>query len=94
MIGIIIGIFIGFAIVWLIFTIWDYISYVEPFDIDEKDAIDDPIFDVIKCNKCGCYNYEVCYVNPLFNTGKYARCKSCGWTFDLDEDDSKGMFEQ
>ena len=94
MIGIIIGILIGFAIVWLIFTVWDYISYVEPFDVDESTLINDEVFDRIKCPECDCYRYEVCYVDPLFNRGKYGRCEACGWTFDLEEDDTNGLFEQ
>ena len=93
MFGILIGILIGFAIVWLIFNVWDYISYVEPFDVDEKSLIDDELFDSIKCPKCACYQYEMCYVDPLFNTGKYGRCKACGWTFDLPEDSTQGVFE-
>jgi len=35
---------------------------------------DSAYFDVIKCPKCGCYNY---------NVGQYGRCKSCGWTLIL-----------
>ena len=93
MLGIIVGILIGFGIVWLIFSLWDYIIYVEPFDVDESEACDDPIFDEIKCPKCSCYEYVVFYVDPLFNNGKYARCKACGWTFDLPEDDTNGIFE-
>lgn len=93
MFGIIIGIFIGFLIVWLIANVWDCINEVEPYDIDEEDACNDPIFDVMKCPECYSYKYEELYVDPLFNRGKYARCKVCGWTWDLDEDDSCGVFE-
>ena len=93
MIGVIIGIFIGFAIVWSIFSLWDIITSVEPYDIDEADAINDSIFDAIKCPKCDCYKYEVFYVDPLFNRGKYARCNACGWTFDLAEDSTQGILE-
>lgn len=86
MIGIFIAILIGLGVIWLLFNLWDSIIF--------DDVIyADPIFDAIKCPKCGCYEYEVAYVDPLFNTGKYGRCKSCGWTFDLDEDDSQGTFE-
>jgi len=35
MIGILIGSFIGFLLVWLIFNLWDQIFNVEPYDIDE-----------------------------------------------------------
>lgn len=94
MIGVIFGILLGFLIIYILFTIWDYIDYTAPIDIDEKDACSDPIFDVMKCPKCYCYEYEVSYVDPLFNKGKYARCKACGWTWDLDEDDSQGIFER
>jgi hypothetical protein len=93
MIGILIGSFIGFLLVWLIFNLWDQIFNVEPYDIDEEDACNDPIFDAIKCPKCGCYNYNVDYMDPLFNTGKYGRCKACGWTFDLPEDSTQGILE-
>ena len=93
MFGIIFGIFIGFLIVWLIANVWDCINEVEPYDIDEEDACNDPIFDEIKCSNCYSYKYEVCYVDPLFNRGKYARCKVCGWTWDVEEDSSQGIFE-
>jgi len=83
MIGIIIGILVGFTIVWILFSVWDYICYVEPYDIDEAELIDNEVFDAIKCPNCGCYEYQTLYVDELFMKGKYARCKSCGWTFDL-----------
>ena len=86
MIGIFIAILIGLGVVWLLFNLWDSIMVGE-------DVTYDPIFDAIKCPKCGCYQYEVCYVDPLFNTGKYGRCKACGWTFDLSEDSTQGRFE-
>lgn len=94
MIDIIIGILIGFVIVWIVVNIWVALTKVKPIEIDRGDLISDPIFDEIKCPKCNSYKYGVYYLDPLFNTGKYARCKTCGSTFDLDEDESLGTFEK
>lgn len=94
MIYIAVGILLGFLIVYIVVNVIDWLTRVEPIEIDEEDACSDPIFDVIKCPECYCYNYDVCYVDPLFNRGKYARCRSCGCTWDLEEDGSCGTLEK
>ena len=68
MFGIIFGILLGIALIWILINIWDCMNRVVPINIDS-----DPIFDEIKCPECHCYEYEELYVDPLFNKGKYAR---------------------
>ena len=46
-------------------------------DIDERMLVMIQFLIAIKCPKCGCYNYNVDYVDPLFNT-EYGRAKHVG----------------
>jgi hypothetical protein len=90
---ILIGMLLMFVIMWVVVNVWNEVTKVQPFDVDEQDLLNDPIFEKIKCPECYSYNYRICYVNPIFKSGRYALCSKCSRAFDLPEDDDGKNWE-